>query len=390
MMHLLATILQSIAILGCVSSSVYYLFCIWSASTFLREKKSASVTATVERFPPVSILKPLKGTDPEMYESFRSHCLQDYSEYEIVFGVSGADDPAVVNVEQLQREFSERAIELVVCRNILGPNVKVSNLEQMVQAARYAHLVVNDSDIRVDSDYLRRVIAPLADERVGMVTCLYRGIAAGTLGSKLEALGISTDFCAGVLAARQLEGGLHFGLGSTLAFRREDLVRIGGFKTLVDFLADDYELGSRVSGLKKRVVLSDVVVETHLPEYDLSGFLSHQLRWFRGVRDARLGGYIGLVTTFGTLWALLALIFSSAAAWSWAVLGAVLLLRMIMAFVMCRAVLQDEDMVEQLWLVPLRDLIAVIVWIVSFTGHTVTWRGDRFQLKNGRLTRVAP
>lgn len=389
-MHLLATILQSIAILGCVSSSVYYLFCIWSASTFLREKKSASVTATVERFPPVSILKPLKGTDPEMYESFRSHCLQDYSEYEIVFGVSGADDPAVVNVEQLQREFSERAIELVVCRNILGPNVKVSNLEQMVQAARYAHLVVNDSDIRVDSDYLRRVIAPLADERVGMVTCLYRGIAAGTLGSKLEALGISTDFCAGVLAARQLEGGLHFGLGSTLAFRREDLVRIGGFKTLVDFLADDYELGSRVSGLKKRVVLSDVVVETHLPEYDLSGFLSHQLRWFRGVRDARLGGYIGLVTTFGTLWALLALIFSSAAAWSWAVLGAVLLLRMIMAFVMCRAVLQDEDMVEQLWLVPLRDLIAVIVWIVSFTGHTVTWRGDRFQLKNGRLTRVAP
>lgn len=389
-MHLLATILQSIAILGCVSSSVYYLFCIWSAATFLREKKSASVTATVERFPPVSILKPLKGTDPEMYESFRSHCLQDYSEYEIIFGVSGADDPAVVNVEQLQREFSERAIELVVCRNILGPNVKVSNLEQMVQAARYAHLVVNDSDIRVDSDYLRRVIAPLADERVGMVTCLYRGIAAGTLGSKLEALGISTDFCAGVLAARQLEGGLHFGLGSTLAFRREDLVRIGGFKTLVDFLADDYELGSRVSGLKKRVVLSDVVVETHLPEYDLSGFLSHQLRWFRGVRDARLGGYIGLVTTFGTLWALLALIFSSAAAWSWAVLGAVLLLRMIMAFVMCRAVLQDEDMVEQLWLVPLRDLIAVIVWIVSFTGHTVTWRGDRFQLKNGRLTRVAP
>jgi ceramide glucosyltransferase len=324
-----------------------------------------------------------------MYESFRSHCLQDYSEYEIIFGVSDADDPAVANVEQLRREFPDRAIQLIVCRNILGPNVKVSNLEQMVQSARHSHLVVNDSDIRVDSDYLRCVIAPLADARVGMVTCLYRGVAAETLGSKLEALGISTDFCAGVLAARQLEGGLHFGLGSTLAFRREDLVRIGGFKALVDFLADDYELGARMSGLKKKVVLSDMVVETHLPEYNLTAFLSHQLRWFRGVRDARMGGYIGLVATFGTMWALLALIFSGAAAWSWAVLGAVLLLRMVMALVICRTVLEDEDTVERLWLVPLRDLIAVIVWIVSFAGHTVTWRGDRFQLKNGRLTRIA-
>lgn len=390
MIHLLAEILQTIAVLGCVSSSVYYLFCMWSAAAFLRESKSASVTPPVEPFLPVSILKPLKGTDPEMYESFRSHCLQDYAEYEIIFGVSDPDDPAVANVEQLRREFPNRAILLIVCRNILGPNVKVSNLEQMVQSARYRYLVVNDSDIRVDRDYLRRVMAPLADARVGMVTCLYRGVAAETLGSKLEALGISTDFCAGVLAARQLEGGLHFGLGSTLAFRREDLDRIGGFKALVEFLADDYELGARISGFKKKVVLSEVVVETYLPEYDLGSFLSHQLRWFRAVRDARLGGYIGLVATFGTMWSLLALIFSRAAAWSWAVLGTVLLLRMVVAFVMCRAVLQDEDMVEHLWLVPLRDLIAVVVWIVSFTGHTVTWRGDRFQLKNGRLTRISP
>ena len=221
-----------------------------------------------------------------------------------------------------------------------------------------------------------------------MVTCLYRGVASGTLGSELEALGISTDFCPGVLSARQLEGGLHFGLGSTLAFRREDLERIGGFKALVDFLADDYELGRRISELKKKIELSDVVVETHLPEYDLSGFLSHQLRWFRGVRDARLGGYIGLISTFGTAWALLVLIFSAAAPWSWAVVGTVLLLRLVMAFVYCRAVLEDEDTVERLWLVPLRDLIAVAVWIVSFAGHTVTWRGDRFELKNGRLSRL--
>ncbi len=258
--------------------------------------------------PPVSILKPLKGTDPDIYESFRSHCLQDYPEYEIIFGVSDPDDPAVASVQQLQREFPERSIRLVVCPNKLGANVKVSNLEQMLSAARYQHLLVNDSDIRVEPDYLRRIMAPLTDERVGMVTCLYRGVPAATLGSRLESLGISTDFCAGVLVARQLEGGLRFGLGSTLAFRRADLERIGGFKSIVDFLADDYELGRRIAGLGLQVVLSDVVVETHLPAYDLRGFLSHQLRWARGVRDSRAGGYIGLVSTYGLMWGLFALI----------------------------------------------------------------------------------
>jgi len=239
----------------------------------------------------------------------------------------------------------------------------------------------------VESDYLRRIVAPLVDQRVGLVTCLYRGMPAQTLGSKLESLGISTDFSAGVLAAQRLERGLHFGLGSTLAFRKAELERIGGFKALVDFLADDYELGRRIRALGKEVVLSDVTVETHLPEYTLSGFLQHQLRWSRSVRDARPRGFIGLVSTFGIMWGLLAVIFGGAAPWTWAVLGTVLLLRTVMAFFMCRTVLQDEEGVESLWLVPIRDLIGVGVWIASFTGHTVTWRGDRFRLNQGRLTR---
>ena len=384
MIRLLLTFLQVIAILGCISSSAYYLFCLWSAAVFVGQRKQSPFSST-QSLPPVSVLKPLKGTDPEMYESFRSHCLQDYPQYEIIFGVSDAADPAAGIVEQLQQEFPDRTIRLVVCRETLGPNVKVSNLAQMVPASRFQFLIVNDSDIRVESDYLRRVVAPLAAGHVGMVTCLYRGIAAATLGSKLEAIGIGTDFCPGVLVAQQLERGLHFGLGSTLAFRRADLERIGGFEALVDFLADDYELGRRISALPKKVVLSDVIVETHLPEYDLIGFLSHQLRWFRGMRDARYRGYIGLVSTFGVTWALLALVFAGGAPWSWAVLGAVFLLRTAVALVFSRAVLQDEDLAEQLWLVPLRDLIAVGVWIASFTGHTVVWREQRFELKNGRL-----
>src|ERR1700730_5753408 len=321
MIHTTIRIFQVVGILGCISSSVYYLICLWSAFVFLREHGVGWALSPASRpLPPVSILKPLKGTDPDIYESFRGHCLQDYPEYEIVFGVSDPEDPAVASVQQLQREFPDRRIQLVVCSNKLGANVKVSNLEQMLPAAHYQHLLVNDSDIHVENDYLRRVVAPLADLQVGMVTCLYRGVAASTLGSQLESLGISTDFCAGVLVARQLEGGLRFGLGSTLAFRRTELERIGGFRSIVDYLADDYELGRRIAGLGLQVLLSDVVVETHLPAYALDGFFAHQLRWARGVRDSRAGGYIGLASTYGLMWALLAVIASRAAPRSWAVL----------------------------------------------------------------------
>ncbi len=387
MMHSLSTTLQIVAILGCISSCAYYLVCLAGSWSLLHSWDTARRNPFAE-MPPISILKPLKGTDPQMYQSFRTHCLQDYADYEIVFGVSDPSDPAVGSVDALRKEFPEREIQLVICPNILGTNVKVSNLERMVQVARHEYLVVNDSDIAVERDYLRRIVVPMSTGQAGMVTCLYRGVAAPTLGSQLEALGISTDFCAGVIAARLLEGGLSFGLGSTLAFRRSVLDQIGGFKSMVDFLADDYELGNRISRLGRKIVLSDVVVETHLPAYDFAGFVAHQMRWARGVRDARLGGYIGLVSTFGFTWALLNLILAGAARWAWIVLAGALFLRVAVALVVARSVLKDRQILRYLWLLPLRDLIAVAIWIVSFWGHTVTWRGDRFELRNGRLIRT--
>lgn len=377
--------MQLVAVLGCLSSCAYYLFCLWGARAFVRQRSPERAAAPL---PPVSILKPLKGSDPDIYESFRSHCLQDYPEYEIIFGVSDPDDPAVACVEQLRQEFPQHAIRLVVCREKLGTNIKVSNLHQIVQTARYEHLIVNDSDIYVESDYLRSVIAPLKHPKIGMVTCLYRGVAASTVGSRLESLGISTDFSAGALVARQLEGGIRFGLGSTLVFRRADLERIGGFRSIADFLADDYELGRRIANLGLKLLLSDMVVETHLPAYDLNGYLAHQLRWARGVRDSRPGGYIGLIFTYGLMWALLILLAARAAPWAWALFAAVLLLRLAVALVVGKAVLKDSQVLKYLWLVPVRDLLAVAVWIASFVGHTVTWRGDRFELKGGRLIRI--
>jgi len=387
MVHQALKIIETLAVAGAVSGVAYYALCLWSAVRFLQARKAAD--KSVRPTQPVSILKPLRGTDPEMYESFRSHCLQDYPEYEIVFGVSDANDPAIQLIEQLKAEFPQRAITLMVCRENLGANTKVSNLAQMVREARHEYLMVNDSDIRVEPDYLRRVLAPLADPKVGLVTCLYCGIANATLGSRLESLGISTDFCAGVLVAQTVENGIRFGLGSTLAFRRRDLQAIGGFEALVDYLADDYQIGSRIATLGLKVKLSDVVVDTFLPRYTLRGFFDHQLRWARTVRDSRFRGYVGLGLTFGLPWVVLALIFSRGAAWAWALLACTAAIRLAVAIVVGKSVLQDRQVVRSLALIPVRDVFALLVWIVSFAGHSIVWRGDHFSLENGKLKRIS-
>ncbi len=375
--------------MGALAGIGYYLTCLWSAGSYLRDRSRILAQDKLPAaFPPVSILKPLKGEDPEIYESFRSHCRQEYSEFEIVFGVSDANDPAVQAVERLRQEFPDRSIQLIVCTEVLGTNTKVSNLAQMVRSARYDHFIVSDSDIRVPPDYLRRVVAPLAEPGVGLVTCLYRGIAGPTVSSKLEALGISTDFCAGVLVARSIEDGLRFALGSTMAFRRQDLEAIGGFESFVDYLADDYELGKRIAGLGREVRVSDVVVETFLPSYTVREFFDHQLRWARGVRGARPGGYAGLLFTFGWLWALLALFASGGAMWAWSVFAAAVVLRFLVAWIVGVDALADRQVPRFSLLIPLRDLVGVLVWVLSFASNTVTWRGDRFQVKNGKLTRL--
>jgi ceramide glucosyltransferase len=387
MVHQAFKIIETLAVAGAVSGIAYYALCLWSAARFVQPRKAAD--NSVRAAEAVSILKPLRGTDPEMYESFRSHCLQDYPEYEIIFGVSDANDPAIQLVQQLKAEFPQRPIRLMVCPETLGSNTKVSNLAQMARQARHEYIIVNDSDIRVEPDYLRRVLAPLTDPEVGLVTCLYRGIANATLGSRLESLGISTDFAAGVLVAQTVENGIRFGLGSTLAFRRRDLQAIGGFEALVDYLADDYQIGSRIAALGLKVKLSDVVVDTFLPCYTLRGFFDHQLRWARTVRDSRFWGYVGLGLTFGLPWALLALIFSRGAAWAWALLACTAVMRFAVAIVFGKYVLKDRQAMRSLGLIPVRDLVAMLVWIVSFAGHRIVWRGDHFSLQNGKLKRIS-
>jgi ceramide glucosyltransferase len=389
-MHLsLRILVEALTAAGTLGCLFFYGLALLGIASFLSARRKQNAYAA-EVLPPVSILKPLKGIDPEIWESFCSHAEQQYPEFEIIFGVSDAADPACEIVRKIQAKYPACPIKLAVCNRILGTNVKVSTLAQMVPEARYEILVVNDSDIRVQPDYLRQIAAPLNDPEIGLVTCLYRGKAANTLGSRLEALGISADFVPGVLTARLLENGLHFGLGSTLVFRRKDLASIGGFASILDYLADDYELGRRIAALGKRVELSATTVATLLHPYTLGEFWRHQLRWARTIRDARRWGYLGLLFTFGLPWALAALIASSGATWAWALFALTVSARLLVGLSTSLTVLQDRRILQDIWLLPLRDLIAPIVWGAGLVGSRIRWRGDDFYLKQGRLFKIPP
>jgi ceramide glucosyltransferase len=376
-----------LGILSAAGTAASIGYCAVAVRAALRFRRSRAVSTVNANLPPVSILKPLKGTDPEMYENLRSHCVQNYPEYEILFGTSDPDDSATAAVQKLQREFPNRRILLLHCDKALGANGKVSNLAQMAAVASYDVLLVNDSDIRVGTGYLQTVVRDLEQPGVGMATCLYRGVPAHTMGSRLEALGISTDFSAGVLVAREIEHGLRFGLGSTLALRKGDLKAIGGFEAIVDYLADDYELGKRIANKNLQLVLSHSIVESYLPPYDFSQFFSHQLRWARTIRASRPAGYAGLLMTFTLVWALLNLALTAGATWAIGLFCAALAARVIMAVAVGKLVLNDDEVLRSLWLLPLRDLFAVAVWIVGMWGRKIVWRGETFVVKAGKLER---
>ncbi len=369
----------------------YLLLALWAARDFNRYWRRRTLDTGYA--PDVSILKPVKGVDSQMYAGLVSHCQQQYSgRFEILFGVSALDDPAVAEIKRLQAEFPGVAIRLIECPECLGTSGKVSNLIQMLRVASYEHVLINDSDIRVSPRYLTRVMSGFADSRVGMVTAPYIGRTAErrpalTLWARLEALGISTDFMPGVLTARKLEGGIHFGLGSTLATSKTTLAKAGGLESLVECLADDYEMGARIAAAGYRIELSAEVVETTIPAYTFHGFRDHQLRWARTVRDSRKLGYLGLAITYALPWAVMTCIASGFDLWSFTLLSIVLLARVSVALSVGVGVLRDGQVLRDLWLLPLRDFFGLAFWLWSFADDTIVWRGERFHLREGRLHR---
>jgi ceramide glucosyltransferase len=386
----MATAIEAITTLLTLAGLAYLLLALWGARDFVHHWQRRSLD--VDHAPDVTILKPVKGIDPHMYAGLVSHCQQKYAgNFEIVFGVSSLDDPAAGEIERLRADFPDIAIRLVECRERLGTSGKVSNLVQMLREARYEHVIINDSDICVTPHYLTRVMACFADPHVGMVTAPYIGRTADsgpglTLWSRLEALGISTDFFPGVLTARKLEGGIRFGLGSTLATSKAALAKAGGLEPLVEYLADDYEMGERIANAGFRVELCSEVVETTIPAYRFRGFRDHQLRWARSTRDSRKLGYLGLGITYALPWAIMTCIASGLALWSLSLLSVVLLARVAVALTVGVGVLRDGQVLRDLYLLPLRDFFGLGFWAWSFAGDTVVWRGELFHLRNGRIT----
>jgi len=331
--------------------------------------------------PPVSILKPLRGRGPGFYEAIRSHALIDYPEFEILFGVHRADDPAGEDVARLAAEFPECLIRLVVCPRQL-PNGKVAVLADLAREARHPVLVINDGDIVVEPDYLRAVVPPLdAVPQAGLSTCLYRARGA-TFPGRWEALGIATDFAPSVLVARAL-GIAGFALGSTMALRAADLARLGGFETVGDYLADDYQLGRRITELGYHIVLASTVVETQLSSVTWGDVWRHQVRWARTIRVSRPGGYFGYAITNASVWAALA-----AAAGAWPLAAVCVAVRMLSGVVTSVLVLGDGDAARCWFLIPFRDLWGFAVWLAGTLGSTVEWQSEKLKLDAaGRILR---
>ncbi len=331
---------------------------------------------TAASMPPVSILKPIHGCDPGLLDAIRSHATQDYPQFEILFGFNDPGDPAMTDVQRLAREWPER-IRVVEAPNT-APNGKVGVLARLAAEARYPLFLVNDSDITVEPDYLRRIVAGLDNPRVGMVTCLYRAQSVHWPG-RVEALGIATDFAPSVLVSRLL-GLTRFALGASMLFRRRELERIGGFQALAGHIADDYELGLRIANLGYQVALSEVVVETALEGHSWRAVWRHQVRWARTIRRSQPAGYVGTVITQATLWSLVAATAGYPVA-AWAALG----LRLA-AGLAVTIVLRDFPALSIAPLMPLRDLFGSAIWAAGLAGDIVDWRGQRMRLtRDGRI-----
>lgn len=349
---------QVVAVLACVRQ-------------LLRRRPSPS------SFPAISILKPVYGLDDHFYRAIVSQASQDYPQFEILFGHANPEEPSLPVMQRLQREFPQVPIRILPSTTP-APNAKVGVLQDLAREARFPIWVVNDSDIYVEPSYLRTLAAELQDS--GLVTCLYRA-TADSLPGRLEALGIATDFAPSSLVA-PLVGVNEFGLGSTLAFRGGDLNAIGGFAAVADYIADDYQIGKRMSRAGKRVLLSTMVVETHLGASTWREVWAHQVRWACTIRVSRGGGYAGLPVTFATVWALLAFLTGH-----WIAGAALLAIRFLMAALGC-LVLRDQQAAALLWLVPLRDLFGAAVWAAGMFGNQVRWRDRRLQLTaGGRIAR---
>ncbi|MGH8671188.1 MAG: bacteriohopanetetrol glucosamine biosynthesis glycosyltransferase HpnI [Burkholderiales bacterium] len=363
------------------------LFCAWLVSAVYLSialirlygfrRRSADLSRSL---PPVTILKPVCGLDSGLFENLSSFCAQDYPSYQVIIGIRNAHDPALAVIKKLLEKFPAADLQLVVDDTVIGTNLKVSNLANMARSAKHPILVIADSDMRVDADYLKTVTAPFQDPRVGAVTCLYKGAAVSGLASKLAAMFINDWFAPSVLVALSTQR-LGFCFGATMALPRQVLDAIGGFEVLADQLADDYMLGKRVSERGYQVWLSSYVVENVVLEPGFKTLFAHELRWARTMRSMQPMGFALSFVTHSLPVALLFLLVSQAFALGCMLIAISALLRVLLHY-SAHAGLGVRGRATP-WLIPLRDMLGFAVWAASFTGRAVSWRDQDFSVEPG-------
>jgi ceramide glucosyltransferase len=377
------TVLLWLAAAGLAGSGVFLILVLLAAIRYNRVKR---VVPQIEAWPGVSLLKPLYGDEPRLKENLSSFFQLSYPRFEIVFGVRAAHDPALRVVEELRREYPSVAVKVVLAGEPDRPNAKVCAMTRMVAEAKYDFLVISDSDVHVEPDYIQAVIHPLLDPAVGLVTCLYRGVPTGGLWSRLEGMGMSVEMSSGVLVADMLEG-MKFALGPTMATRKDALARIGGMGVLADYCSDDYVLGLFIAEKGMKVVLSDHVIDHVVLNTSMRNSLTHQARWMKSTRCSRPWGHIGTGMTFAVPFGILGFI----CGWSsgHTGLGAAMLAvgvgnRIVQPLAVGWGVVRDRESLLYCWLYPLRDLLGFVLWAWSFVGgRTILWRGQKYRLLRG-------
>ena len=365
---------------------IYYLIAIYSSWRFFRRPFGVSHS---DFTPAISNLKPVRGLDPDAYENFASFCRQDYPEYELVFCVGTKDDPVLPIIEQLQRDFPDRQIRVLFGTERTASNDKVAKLARLASEARYEHLVISDSDVRVRPNYLRSVIAPLTNPNVGAVTCLYVSTGEKTFAENLQTIGMVSDFYPGLLVARELDG-VKFALGPTIATTRKRLEEFGGYKRIENQPADDLLVGRLISELGYEIELSTYTVETVADYQSVRDLVHKRLRWLVVMRHMRPWGHLGLLFTLALPWSLVAVALRPSWSLGLVYTMAYLIFRLFMTWQIGIWGLKQSALWKSIPLVVVWDAAAVAMWLASFVRNTIRWRGGDYYIRNGMLVPAAP
>lgn len=366
---------------------IYYSIVLYSSLRFFSSARLQQ-NEPEDFSPPISILKPVCGVDPEAYKNFATYCSQDYPDYELLFCAGDKNDPAVPVVEKLIRDFPHLKIELLFCPAHNAVNDKVAKLARLVDAALHEILVISDADVRVKPDYLRKVVAPLRDPRVGAVTCMYTTTVESSFAQELQSIGMICDFYPGILVAWQLDG-VKFALGQTMVTSKSRIEGFGGYRTIENLPADDLLLGRNVDAQGYRVVLLSYTVETVADFRTARELLDKRLRWMTVMRHMRPWGHLGLVFTHGLPWCVFAVLVSPSLAIACVYVGGYVAFRLAITLLIGAFGVKQPRLARKLPLIPVWDATAFFIWVASFAKNSIRWRGVGYRLRGGRLAPMA-